>query len=104
MSRCGRMIPMPRDPQRIPKILEALKEYWTKYPDLRLGQIVVNLTRSDTSPSGHDPFYVEDEELLAKLNKLNAADKVKILFFTALGFKPEVITKEREENEEKRRD
>ncbi|MBV8068282.1 MAG: hypothetical protein JO270_00155 [Acidobacteriaceae bacterium] len=33
-----------RDPNRIPRILTLLRDYWTRYPDLRLGQIIVNFT------------------------------------------------------------
>ena len=50
-----------RDPNRIPVVLAALETYWRAHPDLRLCQIVVNL-------SGRvDPFYVEDEILLAAI-------------------------------------
>lgn len=42
-----------RDPNRIIPILEKLKEYWLKYPDLRLCQIIVNI-------AGDNPFYIED--------------------------------------------
>ena len=30
-----------RDPERIPKVLEAIREVWERNPNLRLGQIVV---------------------------------------------------------------
>ena len=33
-----------RDPARIPKVLAALHAFWEKNPDLRLGQIISNLT------------------------------------------------------------
>jgi hypothetical protein len=35
-----------RDPKRIERILSLLKIYWTKYPDLRLGQILGNAVPS----------------------------------------------------------
>ena len=50
-----------RDPNRIDEVLETLSAYWKKHPDLRLGQIIVNVTGKS------DPFYVEDETLLTKL-------------------------------------
>jgi len=53
-----------RNPSRIPKLLEAIKKYWEQYPDLRLGQIVVNMTEP-----GKDPFYLEDDELYARITK-----------------------------------
>lgn len=65
-----------RDPNRIPRILNLLRAYWEENPDLRLGQIVVNLTpdqnhisvlcaRDTDYPFETDmanPFYVEDDE------------------------------------------
>ena len=29
-----------RDPNRIPEILKELEKIWSKYPDLRLGQLI----------------------------------------------------------------
>lgn len=46
-----------RDPNRIDRMTDKLRKYWHAHPDLRLGQIVVNL---NTKP---DPFYVEDDEI-----------------------------------------
>lgn len=43
-----------RDPERIDRICELLRQTWHTVPDLRLGQLVVNLL-------GNDPFYVEDD-------------------------------------------
>ena len=62
---------MARDPVRIDRIINLLRVYWHAHPDLRLGQIVVNLTplqlRSESwTYEGHsvappvDPYYVED--------------------------------------------
>lgn len=47
----------PRDPERIPRVLGKLALLWEASPDLRLGQLLVNLTGSP------DPFYVEDDRL-----------------------------------------
>ncbi len=54
-----------RDPRRIRTILYTLGEYWHKTPDLRLGQLILGAV----SPSTACPelFYIEDEDLLAKL-------------------------------------
>lgn len=63
----------PPDPERIPKILEALGAYWKRHPELRLGQIVSNMTektpRYTTAREdlGGDIFYVHDEALLEAL-------------------------------------
>lgn len=58
-----------RDPARIRTMLSLLGEYWARHPDLRLGQIVVNLTRKtrlDTF-NAHEVFYVEDKEIIKEL-------------------------------------
>lgn len=49
-----------RDPNRIPQVLDAVRKYWERHPDLRLGQIVTNM-------AGGDPFYFEDDKLLEEL-------------------------------------
>lgn len=33
-----------RDPERIERICNLLKEVWKQYPDWRLGQLIFNLT------------------------------------------------------------
>jgi hypothetical protein len=52
------------DPARIDGLLLAVSAAWRANPDLRLGQLVVN------AAGDSDPFYVEDEELLAGLNAI----------------------------------
>lgn len=58
-----------RDPKRIETIINLLRTYWQCNPDLRLGQIIVNLTpdrfRREYQENGYpfriaDPFHVED--------------------------------------------
>lgn len=51
-----------RDPKRIPAILKLIKEQWTKNPDLRLGQLLSNV-----SPTNYDIFFLEDDQLEAGL-------------------------------------
>lgn len=51
-----------RDPKRIDKIINKLRDLWKTYPDLRLGQLIRNLTPEDRST-----FYMEDEELLMQI-------------------------------------
>jgi len=62
-----------RDPERICKVLELLKTEWEKYPDLRLGQILVNIVGADTECSFSCPevFYYEDDELIKYLENKN---------------------------------
>jgi hypothetical protein len=50
-----------RDPKRIPTILNELKGIWATYPDLRLGQLLLNVVK--------DPvlYYLEDAEIIKVL-------------------------------------
>ncbi len=50
-----------RDPKRIPRILNLLEEYWSRYPDLRLGQIVGHFTPRRCASYPGDSYNVEDE-------------------------------------------
>jgi uncharacterized protein YihD (DUF1040 family) len=52
-----------RDTRRIEPTLEALKRYWKRHPDLRLGQIIVNMSQVS------DPFYVSDSVLAFNLER-----------------------------------
>ena len=52
-----------RDPARIDRILDKLKIYWHKNPDLRLGQLVYNLSPVDPVILRSDVFYLEDNKL-----------------------------------------
>lgn len=60
-----------RDPQRIKVMLDLIRSVWESYPDLRLGQLIMN-TRPpnlDTIDSFEDMFYVEDDVLLERLKE-----------------------------------
>jgi len=58
-----------RDPDRIPLILEKVRELWEKYPDLRLGQLIANA--HNCSPNRKcDIFYIEDDLLTQGLEEL----------------------------------
>ena len=69
---------MARDPARIDRICALLRSYWHAHPDLRLGQILGNLTprrgydveddmgRYPVSDPGN-PYYVEDDIIEAAL-------------------------------------
>ena len=50
-----------RDPMRIMNILQGVQEVWEQFPDLRLGQLLLNGT-DDTIL-----YYLEDEELVEYL-------------------------------------
>ncbi|MBN9122042.1 MAG: hypothetical protein J0I06_23355 [Planctomycetes bacterium] len=55
-----------RDPNRIDRVIEKLREVWKAHPDLRLGQLLVNVIR----PSQPCPqiFGVEDTFTEQQLN------------------------------------
>lgn len=52
-----------RKEDRIDPMLERLGKVWKEYPDLRLGQLILNVAR--------DPmlYYLEDEELIKTLEE-----------------------------------
>jgi hypothetical protein len=52
---------MPRNPERIPEVLEAIEEEWHEHPDLRLGQLLWTIADGD-------PFGIEDSDLVRKLD------------------------------------
>lgn len=69
---------MARDPARIDRVLWLLTKYWRAHPDLRLGQIVGNLTPPvlSTAPATSaivekpgDSYYVEDDVIEAALRR-----------------------------------
>lgn len=68
----------PRDPDRIPQVLEAIRREWVLKPDLRLGQLIVNLFRintdTPTEEEGRRLFSVEDETLLDWLERDQRSD------------------------------
>jgi len=56
-----------RDINRIEIILDNLKIYWLKNPDLRLGQIISNLGYKMSG--NNDPFYIEDDLMLKAIEE-----------------------------------
>lgn len=54
-----------RDPARIEKTISLLKAYWEENPDLRLGQILENIS----AISHKTCFYMEDEVIINFLAK-----------------------------------
>jgi uncharacterized protein YihD (DUF1040 family) len=58
---------MARDPERIEAMVVALRMLWKKYPDLRLGQLVLLLAPDTTSD--RDIFYIEDDVWLKRIMK-----------------------------------
>ena len=58
----------PREPERIDRMIELLREAWHLFPDFRLTQLVINAsdTRHDCGPL----FYLEDDKMEEKLQRL----------------------------------
>ena len=53
-----------RDPERIEPMVERIKEIWTKFPDLRLLQLLHNVLEGDRMA-----YYFEDDELFRRLGE-----------------------------------
>ena len=50
-----------RNPERIEKVVDAVRDAWKQVPEWRLGQLIVNISRA----AGYsDPFFMEDDRLL----------------------------------------
>ena len=52
-----------RNPNRIDKILNEIRIIWKQYPDLRLGQLILNVIENPAL------YYIEDEELVELLKQ-----------------------------------
>ena len=51
-----------RDPRRISLIINELQNLWYNVPDLRLGQLLLDIV-----PDSNLLFYIEDDELINKI-------------------------------------
>lgn len=59
-----------RDPKRIPEILNELKGVWSSFPDLRLGQLIINaagMWDMSAMDAERKLYYMEDEQLIKLL-------------------------------------
>jgi uncharacterized protein YihD (DUF1040 family) len=64
-----------RDPNRIPYILEMIKQYWEKHPELRLCQLLSNIAIGQKVWDQNDLYYLEDEKLIAAIVQQLSEDK-----------------------------
>lgn len=55
-----------RDPKRIDSYVDKLKEVWVEHPDLRLGQLILNIS----SMHHIDLYNIEDDRLFEMMEKL----------------------------------
>jgi len=53
-----------RNPNRIPRIMAKLQALWEEYPDLRLGQLIMNIDGTNK-----DFWHVEDSEWEKKITR-----------------------------------
>lgn len=54
-----------RDPARIQRICDKLAEEWSKTPDLRFGQLLVNIGYLEMAElrKVYDPYHYEDDRI-----------------------------------------
>lgn len=60
-----------RDPNRIKPILETIEKVWTKWPDFRLMQMLLNC--SSHKGNGQyipDPYFIEDDDFLMRFQEI----------------------------------
>jgi len=50
-----------KNPDRIPYILNTIRQVWEQDPDLRLGQLIANIIKEDSI------YYIEDGDLIILL-------------------------------------
>ncbi|MFW6377116.1 MAG: hypothetical protein ACOCZ5_00585 [bacterium] len=62
------------------EVLDKLNELWSKFPQWRLSQLIVNAINiehdiyySDMTDLEHDIFLIEDNELIKKIEELSDA-------------------------------
>ncbi len=55
-----------RDPKRIDRMCAKIANLWGKYPQLRLGQLLVNVDKRFET----NPFFIEDDEAEAAIQKV----------------------------------
>lgn len=58
------MFDKPRDPDRIDPVLDTIKQIWSRFPDLRLCQLIENCKPNDLD----DMYYIEDDDLIKLLD------------------------------------
>ena len=60
-----------RDPKRIEDVCSFVRYVWEMVPDLRFGQLVLNVF-SELEAKGKNPFYLEDNEMMDFLEEYGA--------------------------------
>ena len=57
-----------RDPARIDQVLAVVREFWHRYPDWRLGQLLVNAVQPEQPCP--EVYSIEDTTLVRKIESL----------------------------------
>jgi uncharacterized protein YihD (DUF1040 family) len=55
-------MPMPRNPERIPYVMYLIQSIWRKHPDMRLMQLLENVSDGDCCM-----YHMEDDALVSRL-------------------------------------
>lgn len=55
-----------RDPARVERISELLEQLWSRYPQLRLGQLLCNVEKNFERAT----FFLEDDVMEAAIRKV----------------------------------
>ena len=58
-----------RDKERIPEICNRLAEIWSKVPDWRLSQLMMNAILTYHQTHSHSIFYLEDSNFIEYLEE-----------------------------------
>lgn len=58
-----------RDPKRIDKFCDDLKEVWHQVPDWRFGQLMSNMLNAYVGDTGRDIFFTEEDEMMTFFKK-----------------------------------
>lgn len=51
-----------RDPARIPRIMEKLQQAWETSPDLRLGQLLINIIRMEYPTAAESAIWITEDD------------------------------------------
>lgn len=67
--------PARRDPARIPEILALIQTAWEEFPDMRLGQLLINVTGVHVLGETKGLFMLEDDQLMDDLQEWTDTSK-----------------------------
>ena len=56
-----------RDPERIDRMVEVLRQAWHRHPDWRLNQLIINTCNVPYEANLGSVYYVEDDTMEKKL-------------------------------------